>query len=303
MTDVVEAPGPWEHRTVAARGARFHFAEVGDGPLVLFLHGFPEFWWAWRDQLPEFAERGCRAVALDLRGVGGSDHTPRGYDLPSLTEDVVAVVRSLGATAATVVGHGWGGLVGWTLAATHPEVVDRLVVIGAAHPLRLRAAVLTRPRQIRAVGYAWRMQAPWLPERRLVRDDGAYVARMLRAWGGPGWPTDDVAARYRAAMQLGNTAYCTAEYHRWAMRSVLRPDGLRFARRVGRPIDRRVLQIHGELDRCVLPATAAGSGRYVVAPYRMHTMPDVGHFPHEEAPQQLNDVVLSWLAEPEAVSV
>ncbi len=74
--------GPWTHRTIAARGARFHIAEAGDGPLVLLLHGFPQFWWTWRHQLPALADAGYRAVAMDLRGFGGSDHTPRGYDLP-----------------------------------------------------------------------------------------------------------------------------------------------------------------------------------------------------------------------------
>ena len=72
--------GPWEHRSIAARGTRFHVAEMGTGPLVLFLHGFPQFWWSWRSQLPTFAAAGYRAAAMDLRGYGASDHTPRGYD-------------------------------------------------------------------------------------------------------------------------------------------------------------------------------------------------------------------------------
>ena len=76
----VRLDGPWTHRDVAANGARFHIAEMGDGPLVLLLHGFPQFWWTWRHQLTALADAGFRAVAMDLRGVGGSDRTPRGYD-------------------------------------------------------------------------------------------------------------------------------------------------------------------------------------------------------------------------------
>lgn len=72
----VRGPGPWTHRDVAANGARFHVAEVGEGPLVLLVHGWPEYWWAWRHQMTALAEAGFRAVALDLRGVGGSDRTP-----------------------------------------------------------------------------------------------------------------------------------------------------------------------------------------------------------------------------------
>ena len=92
----VRIDGPWTHRDVAANGARFHIAEMGDGPLVLLLHGFPQFWWTWRHQLTALADAGYRAVAMDLRGVGGSDRTPRGYDPANLALDITGVVRSLG---------------------------------------------------------------------------------------------------------------------------------------------------------------------------------------------------------------
>lgn len=300
MTDVVEVPGPWRHRTLTARGARFHVAEAGDGPLVLFLHGFPEYWWAWRHQLPAFAASGYRAVALDMRGVGGSDHTPRGYDLPSLADDVAGVIGALGESNAVVVGHSWGGLVAWSTAALHPRTVHRLVAVSAAHPRVLRLRTLTG-RQLGMLGYAWRMQTPWLPERRLVRDDGAYVEHLLRRWSGDDWPDTATAAQYRAAMQLGNTAYCTAEYHRWAVRSLFRPDGVRFLRQMRAPIGSPVLQVHGDRDRLVLSSTVAGAERYVSGPYRRELMAAAGHFPHEQAPQAFTEVVLQWLhdVEPE----
>lgn len=301
MTEVVAVPGPWTHRTVSARGARFHVAEAGDGPLVLFLHGFPEYWWAWRHQLPAFAGSGYRAAALDLRGVGGSDHTPRGYDLESMADDVAGVIRALGASDAVLVGHDWGGLIGWTLGALQPDLVRRLVAVSAAHPRRLRHHTLSRPSQFRAVGYAWTMQTPWLPERRLVADDAAYVERLLRSWSGPGWPDAESVAHYRAAMQLGNTAYCTAEYHRWAVRSLVRPDGLRFARRMRAPLPMPVLQLQGALDPCTLPGTARGSDEYVTGPYRWDLLDGIGHFPHEEAPEAFCRSVIQWLddVEPE----
>ena len=134
--DPIEIPGPWQHRHVAANGARFHVAEAGpaDGPLVLLLHGFPEFWWAWRDQIPALAEAGYRAVAMDLRGYGGSDKTPDGYDPVTLAQDVSGVVKALGARSAVVVGHGWGGYVGWATAVLHAREVSALCAISAPHP-------------------------------------------------------------------------------------------------------------------------------------------------------------------------
>ncbi|MBA2308380.1 MAG: alpha/beta fold hydrolase, partial [Pseudonocardiales bacterium] len=124
-------PGPWEHRAISANGIRLHVAECGQGPLVVLLHGFPEFWWAWRHQLTGLAQAGFRAVAVDLRGYGDSDKPPRGYDLWTLAGDVAGLIRALGERSATVVGHGWGGLIGWTVTALHPRLVRSLVVLGA----------------------------------------------------------------------------------------------------------------------------------------------------------------------------
>src|SRR3954465_13653984 len=138
--------GPWTHRFVGANGSRFHVVEAGAGPLVLFLHGFPEFWWAWHDILTQVADAGFRAVAIDLRGYGASDKPPRGYDGYTMAADVTGLIRALGERSAMIVGAGAGGMIGWAAAAFHPKMVSRLVVLGAAHPLRLRAALFSAPR-------------------------------------------------------------------------------------------------------------------------------------------------------------
>jgi pimeloyl-ACP methyl ester carboxylesterase len=290
-------PGPWAHRDVSANGVRLHAAEAGEGPLVLLLHGFPEYWWAWRAQLTGLAEAGLRVVAPDLRGYGASDKPPRGYDLPTAAADAAAVVRALGETDAVVVGSDWGGLVGWTMAALHARSVRRLVVVSAAHPRRLRASVADAG-QRRALAYALRFQLPRLSERRLTRADDDPVAELMRRWAGPSWVrTADFAEavdRYRSAVRIPQAAYGAMEYYRWAGRSQLRPDGLRFARRMAAPITAPTLQLHGALDRYVLPATARGSGRYVAGAYEWRELPGVGHFPHEEAPDDVTAAIASW---------
>jgi pimeloyl-ACP methyl ester carboxylesterase len=288
--------GPWHHRTVAARGARFHLAEQGEGPLVLLIHGFPQFWWSWRYQIPALAEAGYRAVALDLRGFGGSDHTPRGYDLPAVADDIASIIASLGARDAIVVGHDWGGLVAWTLAAYEPKSVRRLAVVSAPHPLRLRAAVLKRPDRTRQL---WTMQPPWIPERTFRGASSSRVDALLHAWAAPGWPDLPTSMTYRRAFALGNTAYCAAEYHRWFVRSIPRTDGLRYRRRMLRPIVAPVLQVHGTVDKCFSVALAQGSSRYVQAPYRWRLIEDAGHFPQEESPDRFTDELLNWLDDPE----
>jgi pimeloyl-ACP methyl ester carboxylesterase len=266
-------PGPWSHRDVSANGVRLHAAEAGSGPLVLLLHGFPEFWWSWRHQLTGLAAAGFRVVAPDLRGFGASDKPPRGYDLPTAAADAAAVVRALGETEAVVVGSDWGGLVAWTMAALHPRSVRRLVVVSAAHPRRLRSSI-TDPRQRRALAHTLRYQLPRLPERRLTRADDDPVAELMRRWAGTDW----------AGM----------EYHRWAGRSQLRPDGLRFARRMAAPVTAPTLQLHGAADPFVLPSTATGSGRYVAGAYEWRALPGIGHFPHEESPTEVTAAIARW---------
>src|SRR5258708_16304067 len=117
--------GPWSHRSVSANGARFHVAETGDGPLVVLLHGFPQFWWTWRRQLGSLASAGYRAVAVDLRGYGGSDKPPRGYDLVTAASDPAGLIRSLGEANARVVGHDRGGSLAWREAPHFPQAGAR----------------------------------------------------------------------------------------------------------------------------------------------------------------------------------
>ncbi len=297
---LVQIDGPWTHRAVHAGGTRFHVVEAGDGPLVLLLHGFPQFWWTWRHQLVSLPAAGYRAVAADLRGYGASDKPPRGYDLPTLAMDAAGLIRALGETGAIVVGHDWGGLLAWTMGALDPKVVRRLVPVSAPHPLRLRASLITDPLgQLRASGHSLGFQLPALPERRLTADGGALVGRLLDEWSGPEWPPEDVALTYRDAFRIPGVAHCALEYHRWFGRSQLRPDGLRYARQMRAEVEAPTLQLHGSLDSCILPRTAQGSSRFVAAPYRWRMIEGAGHFPHEERPEQFDAELIAWLSDPE----
>jgi len=288
-------PGPWRHRDVSANGARFHIAEAGDGPLVLMLHGFPQMWWHWRHQLTDLPQHGFRAVAPDLRGYGASDKPPRGYDVYTLAADVAGLVRALGERDAVIVGHDWGGLLAWAVATFHPEVVSKLVILSMPHPLRLRAQIAVDPRgQLRASWYVFAFQAPWWAERLLVKDDAERVSRLLHDWGGPGYPDAESDRLYRTAMQIPTVSFCALEYYRWAIRSVVRPDGYRFAKRMQSPVAAPTLQMHGALDGCLLPRTALGSGRYVEGVYEWRLLDGVGHFPAEEAPDLVTAEIVRW---------
>ena len=296
LRDVINVPGPWTHQLVAANGAQFHVAEMGSGPLVLFLHGFPEFWWTWRYQMPALAARGFRVAAMDLRGYGGSDKTPRGYDPYTVSADITGVVRALGRRSAVLVGHGWGGFFAWTSAVLRPGHVDAIGVLSMAHPVQMRRAVRSR-QQRAAVRDALRLQLPWRPERHLIADDGAEVERILRDWAAPGsgFPDEEASRRYRAALSVWPAPHCSLEYHRWAFRSLLRPDGARFVAKMAPPVEVPVLQVHGALDPAVLPATARASAQHVSGRYAWVELAGVGHYPQEEAPEAVREHLGRWL--------
>lgn len=288
--------GPWEHRFVSANGARFHLADLGDGPLVVLLHGFPQFWYTWRHQLVALADAGFRAVAIDLRGYGASDKPPRGYDTYTACADTAAVIRAVGEQEAVIVGQGLGGWVAWSMPTLQPGVTRAVASLSMPHPRVMRAASLRDRRQIRANGYIAGLQRPFIPERVMTRDS-AYVAEVLRAWAAPdgAYPTDEDVERYAAAMALPFVAHSAAEHYRWLGRSQLRQDGPLFAHRLRPPIHVPVLHLHGSADRCVIGAATTGSDAYVASRFESHAVDGAGHFLSEEAPERVNDLLVSWL--------
>src|SRR6516165_4486135 len=180
----IQISGPWTHRSVSANGTRFHVASSGDGPLVLLLHGFPEFWWTWRHQLVSLSAAGYRVVAADLRGYGGSDKPPRGYDLVTAAADAAGLIRALGEANAVVIGHDWGGLAAWTLAAYFPKAVRRLAVLSAwaapGWPDPDTERVYRRAIRIPSVAHSALEYNRWFA-RSSLRIDGVRYARQMRS--------------------------------------------------------------------------------------------------------------------------
>jgi pimeloyl-ACP methyl ester carboxylesterase len=301
----VRIDGPWAHRDVHANGIRLHVAQTGDGPLVLLLHGFGQFWWTWRHQLTALSDAGFRAVAVDLRGYGDSDKPPRGYDAWTLAGDAGGLVKALGERKAHLVGHGWGGLLAWTVAAMHPRLVHSITAVSAPHPLALRRQIrrtaLRRKanNQARAFGSLFRGQVPMYPEQWLTRDDAVTVEHLMRQWAGRDWAASadfyQATERYRQAMLVRGVAHCSLEYYRWAVRSQVRSEGRRFGEALDRMTPVPVLRLHGEQDPLMLPATAKASSRWLDEKAPLHMVRDVGHFPHEEAPDVTNQVLIDWL--------
>ncbi|MGK8510775.1 alpha/beta fold hydrolase [Nocardia asiatica] len=300
----VRYDGPWTHRDVHANGIRFHVVDAApersDAPLVVLLHGFADFWWSWRHQLTGLAELGYRTVAVDLRGYGDSDKPPRGYDGWTLAGDVAGLIRALGYTEATLVGHADGGLVCWTTAVLHPRLVRSIALVGSPHPAALKSSVLRNSRQ-RA---AWlpnflRYQLPRYGEHLLTTTDGFEVERLLRQRVSAGWSGTaefvDTARRMRSAIQIPGAAHCALEYQRWAFRSQWRPDGRRFMATMRDPVHIPVLAMRGELDPYILPATFR-RGHEWSPRRRLVPVPGAAHFAHQENPEVVTAELAKLLA-------
>src|SRR5499426_1976041 len=185
---------------------KLHYVEAGEGPLVVLLHGFPEFWYGWRRQIGPLAAAGFRLVAPDTRGINLSSK-PEGfkeYGVDLLADDIRGFIEELGAESAFLVGHDWGGSIAWTVAMNHPEVVDRLAILNAAHPRKLSEG-LHHPSQVVKSWYFFFFDLPDLPEgvvhannwhffRHFLRDaHPAYtpeeIDRYIEAWSQPGAAT------------------------------------------------------------------------------------------------------------------
>src|SRR5215469_12692311 len=150
---------------------RLHYVEAGEGPLIVLLHGFPEFWYGWRLQIQPLAAAGFRVVAPDTRGYNLSSK-PDGvdaYDIAKLAADIRDLIHERGSESALLAGHDWGGSIAWATAMNHPEVVDRLAILNAAHPRKLSQG-LHHPGQLRKSWYFFFFDLPELPES-VVRAD------------------------------------------------------------------------------------------------------------------------------------
>jgi epoxide hydrolase 4 len=182
-------------------GVRLHYVEEGKGPLILFLHGFPEFWYAWKDLLSEFG-KDHHAVAVDMRGYNLSSmpEAVDAYRVSILVEDVRALAEKLGAKKFVLVGHDWGGVVAWAFAAAHPEMLEKLVIINAPHPSVFARELAVNPDQQKASAYFNLFTSP-VAEATLSQNDFALVQQSVLGT----WVNDEDRKKYLEAWRRGLT--------------------------------------------------------------------------------------------------
>lgn len=277
----------------ATASVALDFDVIGDGPPVVLLHGFPEFRRAWRHQLPALARAGFRAIAPDLRGYGRSPQ-PRGvraYRLELLVEDVAALIRRQPSQRAVIVGHDWGGVLAWLLAGRYPELIERLLIINAPHPIAY-AREIRRPRQALRSWYAAFFQLPGIPEL-LLRAGDFHLLRRLFARSPQRRGAFDAAEieRYVETFRPAGALTAALNYYR-AARRFGNGELIRTTRRIMAP----TLVLWGQRDRYLSDRLLVGLERWV--PDLRIVRLDTTHWVQHDAPEEVNALMLEFLGGP-----
>ena len=275
---------------IAANGIELDALVAGpaDGPPVVLLHGFPEFSYGWRRQIPALAAAGLRVVAPDQRGYNRSDK-PEGiaaYRLDTLADDVLGLADALGRDRFAVVGHDWGGVVAWHLAARNPERITRAAILNAPHPATLWRYMRGHPSQALKSWYAAFFQLPFLPEQALAAS-GFWVLRgVLRRSARPGTFTGEDFRHYRQAW--GQPGALTAMLNWYRALRLRRPSASSSRARVP------VRVIWGDRD-AFLDKGLAEAGAALCDNAEIIHLPDATHWLHHEEPETVNRRIAEFL--------
>ena len=171
------------HHKTEVNGIKIHYVTAGEGPLIILLHGFPEFWYSWRNQLEDLSAN-YKVVAPDLRGYGESDK-PKGvknYHIDLIASDITGLINKLGHEKAIIVGHDWGGAVAWKLATSYKDYVEKLIILNCPPVEILFKSLFTNFRQFRRSWYIYFFQIPSLPEKRIHANLKEFFLRGLKGW-------------------------------------------------------------------------------------------------------------------------
>lgn len=268
-----------KHGYADSNGVKIHYASLGSEPLIVMIHGFPDFWYTWRDQMEALADK-FQCVAIDQRGYNLSDK-PKGvenYDMKLLVGDVVAVIKSLGQQKAIVVGHDWGGAVAWQTALNVPQVVDRLIILNLPHPRGLSRELAHNPEQQKNSQYARNFQQP-----------DAASKFNVEQW--TMWVKDPAArAKYVEALKRSDAEGMLNYYKRNYPREPYQEDTSPV-----RKTEMPVLMFHGLGDTALLSGALNNTWDWMGKDLTLVTIPGAGHFVQQDASDLVSRTMRAWL--------
>jgi pimeloyl-ACP methyl ester carboxylesterase len=272
-----------EHKTATIGDITLHYVEAGTGPLVVLLHGFPEYWYSWRKQIPALTAAGFRVIAPDLRGYNDSSKPDdvASYNPLEIARDIAGLIAQSGDSPCAVVGHDWGGVTAWLVAMCHPDVVSQLVVMNAPHFVPYARELRRSSEQKVRAAYQLFFAMPLLP-RLLLRLFLAPAMRRLAHL------TDAELGEYKAVWRKPKALQSMLNYYRALKRY------RRDLRGVIKRIDVPTLLVWGERDPVFIRATTENFGEWV-PDLRVERLPEAGHFVQSDAPEKVNELTIAFL--------
>jgi pimeloyl-ACP methyl ester carboxylesterase len=298
-TWVVNSMIEFKHGAVTANGVRFATLEAGDGPLILCLHGFPDHARSFRHQLPALAAAGFRAVAPFMRGYAPTESPADGrFQSAVLAQDAVELIAALGYESAVVFGHDWGAIAAYGAAILAPEKISRLVTAAVPHGPSVLNAFLSDYDQQRRSWYMFFFQQPFA-DAALAHDDFCFIERLWQDWS-PGWqyPAEEMEA-LKATFRLPGVAQAALAYYRCTLNPANQDPQLAEPQMLisMAPVVVPTLTLHGARDGCMSANLLAGMDALFPSGLRTVVLPDAGHFVHQEAPEEVNRVLLQFLTD------
>jgi pimeloyl-ACP methyl ester carboxylesterase len=279
----------WTHAFINTNKVKLHYVTQGDGPLMLMLHGFPEFWYSWRHQIPVFAQN-YKVVALDLRGYNESEKpkVQSAYVMDEFVQDVEGVIRGLGYDSCILVGHDWGGAIAWNFAYSHPDMVEKLIVLNLPHPAKF-AQGLTTPQQLLRSYYIFVFQLPGLPEFFLQASDYQVIVKVIQgtAFNKNAFTTADLEAYKDAASKRGAITAMLNYYRNIFQQRILNTQW--------RILETPTLMIWGEQDTALGKELTDGTEEYV-RNLQIKYIPNSGHWVQQEQPELVTQYMQEFLA-------
>lgn len=269
-----------EHRYTKNEGVKIHYAVLGEGPLIVMIHGFPDFWYTWRHQMAALSSQ-YRVAALDLRGYNLSDKPEdiESYGMKALLSDVAAVIQAEGREQATIVGHDWGGAIAWQFATRLPDMTEKLIILNLPHLTGLTRELANNADQQRASAYT-----------RFFQKEGAHES--LSAEKLARWVSDPVVReKYVEAFERSNFEAMLYYYKRHYPAEPYTEFGAPQAK-----VPVPVLVIHGLQDPYLLPDALSGTWDWVEKDLTLVTVPQAGHFVQQDAADFVTQTIENWLA-------
>lgn len=284
-----ELESAFQHQYITTNHVQLHYVAQGAGPLMLMLHGFPEFWYSWRHQIPVFAQD-YKVVALDLRGYNDSDKPKNAsaYRLSELVKDVQGVIQGLGYDQCILVAHDWGGVIAWQFAYAHPDMLQKLIIMNLPHPAKFQEALRSNPQQMLRSWYIGFFQIPMLPELMFQADDYRAIASMFaeRATNKNAFSTADLEAYKDAAAKRGALT-AMINYYRSNLNILLKPKDWRI-------LEVPTLLLWGEDDFALGKELTYGTKDYV-RDLELHYLSQCSHWIQQEQPERVNQYMRTFL--------